>query len=958
MDSRVEQGMIGPGDLKTIRVSEEEIEQKLESICASAFRMLKTQLDEKREALISVTTAAELIESSSNYYSTKVLQKKLSENCRLALNQPSLDYPLKHIENERKQEYDSILSDINNNYDVIRESIKANIITIKKSANSIEDKKPPLKKQLNTFKSDLINALQNAAEECCELLVPKGKVWTNQKLEEFTDIFGCVVRVFGSSVHLDKSVGYGLNFGKKLRIDGKLPKTLSSLASIKEMKLDDIEQMINQLINECYNYKDSYYLLQKIKENLEKLSTNEMYRGYIQFKIEGTFSHYLKSVSFLKKEKNIVDEPLALIKKQHAEIEMKGDGAVAQQIQEILKPLQASVETYRANTDKVISFINAEARNAAEYLNGASLECYNDLASSISSMQFTNSEAKTVSIATDTATHKVQLAYESAIKYAKVMDQKEFDIQAKWADESLSVAHVKMLDLNPQLLALESHRVANAKKLAIAKEMYNGSIYRASLGAYKREASRLAELKARYVYVLKDYNHVNLLPKAIAVYGEFHFDGANAKSKINDAFQHLEVIPPVLKTLKDTFNILLDEIKANKECKLGHYQQKVELEIEKAGDALKVSAENIVLAIEYKNRAAVKLTKAQEEFPPNIHAEHQESFDILEMRSSEVKKEYASQEKNLAFMRLLPDAMKDYSSIMLNSIKMQKESIFVTQSCNQLSVNVDNIRRAKLEAESLAREGVVKLSLEILAQDKLKEMANVLDIAQKALKDAEQIKLREEKALIEAKEKYPEQLHSKPQEFFDVASNDYALALTNYNAAVKKHMDACEDAKFLHNRLISAKQVQHEKQLATELRQFLLKTIMMNFSLWKPSSRWGGGVAYQYVDPDSNIRHNYRIPHGIDEMIRVLTNSTDHHQWMDTMVSVSAARELLASKWKYHIFHVRNEKTGQLYKILKDHLKLDNIQALQKELSKIPGIKIPAIDIELEEKRQGLISSV
>lgn len=955
MYPRVDQGTIVPDDSKII-VTEGEIALKLESICATAFRSLKTQLEEKRNFLISVTTAAEFLESASDYYSTKVLQKKLAENCRLAKNKPSLDHPLRYMEQENKHEYDLVLSDINSNYDAIRESIKANIITIKKSANSIEEKKPPLKKQLNTFKSDLINALQNAAEECCEILVPKGKVWTNQKLEEFTDIFGCVVRVFGSSVRLDKSVGYGLNFGQKLRIDGKLPKTLTSLTSIKEMKLDDIEQMINQLINECYHYKDSYYLLQKIKEHLEKLLTKEMYRGYIQFKIEGTFSHYLKSVSFLKKEKNIVDEPLAALSKQHAEVEMKCDGAVAQQIQEILKPLQTAVEAYKTKTDEAVSFINTEARNAADYLYANSVASHKEIESSISSMKLTNSEAKKVSIATDTETTKVRLAYEGAMRCAKGMDQKElFPNHVKSAEEALCAANAKMLELKPQLLSLDSHKISVFKKLTMAKEVFHGALYRTLQTSYQREAARLAELHARFVYTLKDYNHANLLPKAILAYGDLHFDGAHAKSKIKDVFQHLEVIPAALKVFKETFYILLEDVKANKEYKLEHYQQIGALELAKASDALKKSAEDIALASEHKNKAIEKLSKAQAEFPPEIHAEHQEIFDVLEMRSAEVKKQYASQEKNLAFMGLLPDAMTDYSNIVLNTVRMQENSMFVTQSCNRLSAHVDDIRRAKVETENLARVGVVKQSLGVLAQAKLTEMANLLDAAEKALKNAEQMKLQEQKALMVAKEKYPEEIHTKPQELFDVASNHYALALTNYNAALKTHIDACADAMVLHNTLISAKQTEHEKQLATELRQFLLKTIMMNFALWKPNSRWGGGVDYRYAG------ENYCIPHGIFDLIKALTNSTDHTQWINKLVNVSAARDSSAkaskwhaSTWKYHFFHVRNEKTtGEFYRIIKDHLRLDNIRALQDELLKIPGIRMPAI--ELEEKHQRLV---
>ncbi len=946
-------GTIGPDDLKNITVTTEEIELKLESICASAFRLLKTQLEEKRDALISTSTAAGYIETTSEYYSTKVLRKKLVENCRLALHNPNLEYPLSHIEDELKREYDAVLSDIDNTYQIIRENIKTNIRVAKHHAALLEQKKPPLKMHVEAFKADVIQALQNAAEECFELLTPKGKTWTNNKLEEFIDIFGCVVRVFGSNVHLDKSAAYGLAFGHKLRMDGKLSKTLS-LNVIKQMTLDDVQQMIDGIISECqyyYDLKHSYIydILKIIKKHVEKISKIKEYQGYIEFKETGAIFSYLSEVK-LRNEEKIVGEPLKLVKTQHDEIEMKQDGFIAQQIQEVLKPLQTRVETYKNHADETIIFFNTEARSAADYLYSSSTLCNNEIASSISTMQLTNSEAKTLAIATDTATHKVQLAYEGAIKYAKVMDEKEFAKHTSWADESLTVAKAKMLELNSQILALENYRSIIVKKLAIAKELYNGTVYRVLQTGYKREMVRLDDLKARYVHVIKDYNHAILLPKAIEAYGEFHFDCANAKSKIKESCQHVEVISGVLQTLKDTFNALFDEIKTNKEYKLEPYQEKTDVELKKATDALKWSAENIEQANEYRNKAMLKLSKAEEAFPADIRAEHQDSFDILKMRFTEAKMQHDIQEKNLAFMQLFPDVIKDYSAIVLDTLKIQTDAMLVSQSCNQLSVNVDDIQHARLEAENLATAGVVKQSLKILAKAKLKEIAQVLHAAQKTLIHADQIRLEKQKLLLEAKNKYPEEMHSKSQELFDTASNQYALALTDYRAAFKKYMDVSIDVEVVREKLVKAKQVEQDKKHATELRQFLLKTIFMNFALWQPHSRWGGGVNYRFEDLD------YRVPHGVYELIMALTNSTDHTQWINKVVSVSAARESLASKWKYHIFHVRNEKTGELYKILKNHLKLDNIQALQQELLKIPGIRMPGI--ELEEKSRGLVPSV
>lgn len=370
----------------------------------------------------------------------------------------------------------------------------------------------------------------------------------------------------------------------------------------------------------------------------------------------------------------------------------------------------------------------------------------------------------------------------------------------------------------------------------MAKE-FDGAIYRALQTSYRREVKKFDDLKSINVFMRKDYDHANVFPRAITVYGDLHFDGAKTKLKMNETLKHLDVIPVSLQAMKENFTILMDDLKENKECKLGDYQQKSELELTKAADALRKGAENIALAGESKDKAIVKLTKAQAEFPPDIHAEHQEFFDVLKMRFVALEKQQALQKDNFAYMQLMPNAMKDYSSIVLNTAKIQEDAKFVTHSCNQLSTHVSDIRRAKLEVERLARAGVVK-DLEEFAQIKLKEMAKVLDVAQRTLKVADEIRLAEQKALLSAKTKYPEDIHSKPQDFFDKTNSQYALAFTNYKAAFKSYMDVNVEVELLRDNLAWARQVEHEKRQATEMRQFLLKTIFMNFDLWKPNSRW------------------------------------------------------------------------------------------------------------------------
>src|SRR5205823_2222386 len=136
--------------------------------------------------------------------------------------------------------------------------------------------------------------------------------------------------------------------------------------------------------------------------------------------------------------------------------------------------------------------------------------------------------------------------------------------------------------------------------------------------------------------------------------------------------------------------------------------------------------------------------------------------------------------------------------------------------------------------------------------------------------------------------------------------------------------------------IATAKKIQQQRQFSSQLRQLLLRTILDNLHLWS-IGRWGGGVPYHFDG------HDYRIPHGVMDLISSLSSVTDHKKWIENVMIIANDRDQMGrTQWKYTFFHVRNENTtGALYHVIKQHLHLeiDSLNQLQNALAKIEGIQ-------------------
>lgn len=1043
MDPRIEPGTIVSNDSKDIIIYDRDVIAKLDKISASAFEILKAQLEEKRKALLSTIQDAESLESKSQYYSTKHLRDKFLENCRVALNNSSVEFPWIHIQKERLAELDATLRLINTEYDVIKQKVKPNLVAARVVAGLHDQLEAPLMQRIDTFKKDLIEALQNAATEYRQYLIDQGK-WP-EKCPEFLDKFGCIVAVIGSvsPYELEKRKGYGLEFGHQLRHEGQgfkrilifkkeprledihpgtlatfskdgllsvywlkngkmmkgsleekevqhihkmlsgvneilnndpliqeivskyactygeLPKNTISIDAIKKMSLDDIEKMINHVIDECMFYsEDAYDVLGIIKNKFRILASKEEYKEFFKFKefwawewMRRGYCQYLKSIILLKKEKELHDHPLEVAAQQLKKLENDQDDDMAVHIKSSLEKLQDAVHIFRSNVDKDIALIAGEKKNAIDFYSGSSEKSYKKIASLNANMQLDNDEAKTSSISVDTASHKVRLAYEDAIKFARLDEKKQFEKYAKLADESLANAKESMQKLDSNLARLKKFDKAIDDKLILAKQNFDGAFHRIPQAKYERESKKYANLKAHYVSVKKDFDLANILPGAIQCYGDFQFDCANATTRIHEADKSLAAIPNNIQRVWQSFNTLIDDVKEKMALRFDDHQAKVKQDLEAAYDLAKKAADDLALADRLRDQAMQKLNVAKEKFPGEIHVEHQETFDALVMQHTAAVKRYQFEEKRLASIRSIPQAMQEYRNIVLNTVVMQEEAMVAMRSYEKISTVVNDIGLAFDESQRLKQAGVIKSSLEEMSKLKLKEAEIAFESAVEALKKAEEIQSRERKALEDAKAKYPVELHVKPQEIFDVASNKYTLAFNNCSCAKKDLAIATQNFKNLQQQLVLAKQIAQEKQLATQLRQLLLKAILNNLTLWKPG-KWGGGMDFEY-----DGKH-YCIPHGVYELIIGLMSSDDpklfdsvgrnHNQWIKAVSNSAKTRDDLASSWRYSLFSIRNDQTtGALYRAIKTNLKLDvnSLQSLHLALTKIPGLT-------LEQKHQ------
>lgn len=921
-------------EARKITVTDRDIEEKLKRITGSGFQILKEQLEIKRNVFLSAVNRAKSLESKSNYYSTDNLKKKLNIGLITAFKNPTLTDPLSLIQEKSAGDFDSIFKRIDTIQDKFKLKIKNNFTITQKFSAAIQEMQAPLDERLNQFKSDLIDTLQAAANEYRLFLLSKG-VW-QKKFPEFTDKFGCVSRIKASEspYDLDTSAGMGLEFGHKIREAKKCPSIEAPLSFIKKMPLADLEKMLNRVITECIYYtEDSDKVLKIIAHHYDNMASK--YHDYFQRDVEGYFYKRLKKFKLVA-EKEIDSEPLKLAKSELEKLENNQNSKLLEEINQSLNELQKLVNTLNIKIDENIATIKQESSVAINLLSGPSEKCYKKIATLNSGMKMVNAETKTHLLAASGVSHQVQVRYEDAIRMAKFRDKSEFERHEKLAIDALKKAESSLAFSKENIARLENFDQIINKKLKYAKEHFDGSIHRIPEAAFARECKIYERIKTSSRIVTKDFNAVTPLPYAIKKYGEIIFHCANIQADIVTADQYAKNASQAVLLMWSAYNEAFNDAKSVNLAKVKEQSKKMNDQLETAGKLLKDEIEILDNAKNAQNGIQQKLLEAKNIFPVEIHREHQDTLDMLCMQYMDAVKQKETTEAMITGVKTLPVALTEYTQIIMNCADMQEMIAQTKAACVKADLTVGEITRACDESLRLAKAGVVKRSLEEKSLKRLEEAKATLQLATERLKRAEEIKLTEQKKLSDAGQRFTKEMHAKPQEIFDAVNNAYAEVVVAQGVAEKTVVAAGETFKKIQEHLAKAKQIEKEKQIATQLKQVILSTIFNNMDLWR-IGKWGGGVTYQYDGKQ------FRIPHGVAELLSQLLRSMDHNQWIKNVKKMAADRDQMGrTQWKYTLFHVRDESTtGVLYHAIKQHLELEegSVEALEGALSKIPRLR-------------------
>lgn len=936
MNSRADDGTIVQAHSTNTIINDKEVKDKIAKISGSVFELLKKQLDDKRNAFLAEITAAEDLASRSHFYSTKSLKSKLTENYRTALHNQALENPLEYFKQKCLKDYEEKLKKIEEDYTAIKIKVKTNLEINASVTESMHQLEPPLYRRVDKLKKDLIETLQNVAAEYREYLISIGE-WV-KRIPEFTDKFSCVGTTYGAlQPKIDKSTGYGLKFGHVIRDKGELPRKPFSIDEIKKMELKDIEKMINQVIQECL-YKpyanDAHIVHEKIKTHFDRLEKERPKDNYddvkdFEFQKYGTFYQYLSSFKIIKKEHELLEIPMNFHRKTLIDEEKRQDQEVAGDIHAVLKNLQSLVDQFKSTTDGDIALVAGECKRTIASFDEAAAALYNDIESSHIKMAFVNSDAKSMRLAIDSFTHKVQLAYEDSIKAAKQLNEVSFKSNYEAALDHLQIANNKKHELNNHIKELEKYELTMAEKLRLAATQFEGSIHKTLQTKYAREVIKFTKLRTDITSSNQYIEEANQLPKAIQVYGDFTFDYVRSRSAIKDASQYFEKIPESIENIWKSYNKMLDDAQAKITFKFHEYQKSALQQVAFTSELLKNGNEFLEKAKHFQSSAEHKLNVAKTQFPIKLHAEHQENFDIVQMELIDAYKQREDEIKNFEIVKYMPDAIKDYSDILYKVSVMQDETRSVELSCRAIAKEKEELEQIEIIAKKSQEFGVVQKSFAETAKLKLEKAKSTLKKAACLLKEVEGIKYSEQKMLELTKRTYPHEMHKKPQAIFDSACTRYSSALTSYESA-EKDLKASEDlCNTICEEVNNAAIVEKEKQLATNFRQLLLKTILFHLEVWP--GKWGGGIDFRFMGKV------HRIPHGVFELIDALNSSADHKLWMENVLKVAKARNAI----KY-FFQIRNDSTSALYCAIKNHLKLNekSLELLTNECQKIiPGLE-------------------
>lgn len=917
-------------------VTDDEAEHKLQQLSGRAFEILIDQLRDQHNVFCKLIKEAQTLESKSNSYSTAALQKKLFQGLSTELKMADKN-PLDALQQKEAEEYAAIVKLIKETKEEHIKKIKKELALEKGAFASIEQMRAPLMDRAQQFKKDLYQTLQRAAEEYRAYLCQKGE-W-EKKFPEFLDKFGCVVTIDSCTApyHLKKDFCYGLTFGHRAREEYKLPKMDPSIKSLEDKTLTELEKMINDVIAECVYYtNDSYDVLNIIKKSFDQLAQEKHQRDSFQLEEEGRFYRQLKSFKLLKTEEDLITAPMKNTDSDLRKLAAEHDTFLLQQISESLKNIQNVASIKSKNTADSLHIIKQEVSVSVNLLAGQSTKCRKEISKRASNMKVNNANTKTHAIAASAALHNVQVFYDDAIRMAKQKEKNEFERYEKQMMGALLEAEAEMQIVKESLESLDRNRQIIVKQLNFAKENYGGSIYRIPKAEFNREYEKYEIQKSAYSAEQKEYNVVRVLPKALKAYGEIVFTTAKLQAEIALTSQILKTVPNLIQSIWTMYNEALQDAGESKDDKFLEYKMKIDDSLTNLNDISEQSSVKLEKLEPDKDSTEKKVQDLNSEFPSNVSLEFQEYIDMTQMQYTDCVKQKDAAKVVISTVKDISKALAKYKEIVLHCKFIKEEVAEARQAVLAANQAALVVKKVYGDAAAMAREGVVQPGLEVIAMKKYAEAQQAMIFAIEKLNKSKQHLREQEKKLNSFKESFAPELQTKPREIFNQVESLLSDAIREQNTADTTFTSVQTLPRQLHEKLLEAKRIENEKQMATQLRQLLLKAILNNLSLWR-MGKWGGGILFKYDGMD------YRIPHGVLELITTLSTTADYTQWIPKLVKMASDRHAMGRSWKYRLFEIRDDTTtGVLYHAIKEHLKLNenSLISLQNALSKIPHMEL------------------
>lgn len=953
---------------------EQEVKQKFDQHSALSFQILTEQLDRQYDSFLKLFLAAKALQSDSCYYSTAVLQNKLKEglNTVFKLQAPDSDDPLVYLQEKEKKQYEKLLQGIQKTVKNFKDRIHAELTYDKEMKHTINHLMPQdSKKQIDSFKHDVYLALQKSAEEYRIYLIKKGLFGREDKMREFLDIFGCVITLDFKvpPYQLVKDRGYGIPFGLEARLKNKLPPIVPQRESLKEYKLSEIEALLNQVIGECQNVKeDSGEVLEIIRKNFEALKSQKNLSEYFQINTEVKSDFLPKSMEGLAKFlpvkasvllKSFVVNSEEVITKAHINAsKIRHEQYIKDRDVELLKDMERAVKLMQdvinkgcRSTLQTKRLIKQEISVSTNLLAGPAEEFYKKIMQTIHHMRALNDELEKQGIVLKGILNRLNTVYHHAIAKAKQNDRKQFEAAQKTAKSISLEAEVPIGIVDESLRKQKINSTIVADELVFAKKTYDGKFHKTPEAEFKVQNANAERLKASCPDIQKEYNAIQLKPKALEDFEKVVFNSISINEEVEAINLLNRQVPLMIQKLWALYYNALQGSLDHKVNNIVDVKSEMEVELLRLSEVSSRTDAKVLLINKFKAQAKESFDKVAGSFPADVSQDFQSLMEESILHFEDALKQVEKGKELMASVVNMSGALMVYkehitafAEIYDVIVKMNEAAIVVKRSTLELKNVYD-------EACEYGKQGVVKVSLNAAASSQFAKAKESLAFLTGQL-GSMSVRVKEEGTkLSKTQEQFSSELHAKPKEMFDELRMMLAEIDVTTQAAELAYRAAENLPRLLQVKLHEAKVIGQEKASVTQLKQLLLKSILHNLSIFN-IGKWGGGIDYRF---DGQV---HRIPHGVLDLINAISKSNDYKSWIPKIVALSKQRnDLSQTQWKYKLFSIRNERTtGALYRAIYQSLAPLAQKAvspedsgslieqacgnLQAELQKIPGLKM------------------